>query len=68
MDEKQKRAAIDRVVERMRKQLERDLTIGPQHYDEIERQAQEIGHELTRTIEEEVTRECGDGDTGNRCH
>jgi len=65
LEEDEKQAAIDRVLERMRKKLERDLKIGPQRYDEIERQAQEIGEELKRTIEEEVTRECGDGYVGN---
>src|SRR3569833_2783158 len=57
---------IARILKRMEEKLRRDLVLGPQPYDEIERQAQEIGEELKRAIEDEVAESCGLGYEGTR--
>lgn len=57
---------IERIVEQVRAKLKSRLVIGPQTLDSIERQAQEIGREVTRIVENESIHECGDGYFGTR--
>jgi hypothetical protein len=64
--EQKREEQIAQILKRIEEKVRRDLVLGPQPYDEIERQAQEIGEELKQTIEEEVSRSCGMGYQGSR--
>jgi hypothetical protein len=61
-----KEERIRRIVERFERTLRRRWNEMPKSYDEIEDEAQEVGEQVKRIIEEERSDACGTGYAGTR--